>query len=877
MSAQAGSIGAIVLGVVVGAVGLYTGQYYLLFTAATLIAGGAIGLSYKPKSDTGANAQAQELRVATAAIGNPVPVVFGEARVTPNFLRVEPEQMTVEKIEKEAEGGKGGGSQPKQFLGYDYYVPWEMGLCMGPVDEVGQVYSMPGEVWMIDADEAWTAFDGSGQVELALDNRDEDAPESGLARVFDGRANQVRPADHFSDDGISYRHLCWVLMGISAKGFYIGRTPQPKTYQFMIRRLPKPYRDDNTLVPMEVRGSTDSDDPSYVQANPAAIIYEAMTNKVWGRGLSSDLFDEDSFIFVAEYLAAKNIGMSLLLEGADNMADLLEGIFRHCKVLLTWDGELYKVMALTDQRTTHGEILTLSESDLSNFRLNVPLWETSTTNELRGEFTSALRGYRSDMVHIQDLANVAILEGRTVSERINLPGFADYNLAFRQLARIMSEMSYPFHTAEWEMNRFGSHLQVGNVVRVIWKEFTENPVTTYWMILRITDGASADENIKVSAVQDPLIFPVEGEELDVTVPTVHSWERIAEVDESLVYKQPDITRETDPITPVTSFELGAIAMQGAGERTIITGEKVHPAMTHCRGLWSYSGATYESLGSLPAWAITGTLIDAMPADEYWNRSAGYEFTITNTTLGAAIQGANIIQSDNDDLETLLAAGLHWLIVGDELMQVGLIEHVSGSTYRLRNIIRGRLGCRARHHATGATIFYMPQPSSGFDTRALPYGALMWFQAQPVGNQGPTADGTNFRPYHYGDNNERYLAMGRRPLPPRAVDIAEDVTTIALTCRPRYFNQGGGVRRFLEAIVSPSASLGGMTFATQQYNAAGAAIDTLPVDSPHVFTAPTIDTPAIVEVTLAKASGVAAIRLYSKLDGRLSAEYAHFTL
>ncbi len=876
------------LGVVIGIVAIYTQQYYMLFTAAMMIAGGAYGLTYKPKTDSGQNAQ-QDMRVATASLGNPIPVIFGECRVTPNFIRIDPELMTVTENRVEQEGGKGGGV-PDQLAGYNYFVPWEQALCMGPVDMVGTIYSMPGEVDMLDLDEPWEEFDGDGRLQLVINNRDEEAPESGVVLVYNGRADQVRlvdpfvysfvtqPAPPYSSDGIPYQNVCWAQHGITSAGFFMGHYPQPKTYQYMLRRLPKCYRDDATIVTdIKTRGSDNPSDPSYWQANAAAIIYEIITNKLWGRGLSSDIIDEDSFAMVSEYLAAKNIGLSLILEAADNIADILDGLFRHCKVLLTWDGEYYKLICLLDQRTTHGEILSLNESDLRDFQVSVPTWEASTTNELRGEFTSRERGYRPDVVHHQDLANIDILNGRSVVERITLPAFADFNLAFQQLARILSETSYPFMTAEWNMNRFGSNIQVGNVVRIVWEEFTGTTMTSYWLVLRIQDGASGDENIKVTAIQDQLLAPILGEELDVDVPNIHPWERVVPVDPDDVYVTPPITTSTDQIVPSTAFELPAILMGGNQERTVVTGEKVHPALLVLQGAYSTDDDNFLSLGSLPSYSITGTLQTAMRGNEYWNRGdAGYEVELTQPDVFTSEFTITDI-GEADDLNTLTSTQINFLIVGDELMQVGWIEHLGAGVFKLRNIIRGRFGTKIRHHAAGVSVFFLRGPSSGFDTDTLVQNIPTWFMAIPVGHSGATAEGISFPiPHEHADNDGKYLGLGRRPLEPRPVS-ATGGGTVVLTARPRYFGRGAGVNSFNDAMNNPETDITGMTFAVQQFDDAGDAIDVIPVVAVHSFTAPTLSTPSELEVTFTRASGAVVARLYSRLAGQQSAEFAEFAI
>ena len=57
-------------------------------------------------------------------------------------------------------GGK-GGKKPKNLSHYLYTLPFEAGLCVGPIDAIGQIYSMPGEKPVIDVEDpedAWQEF-----------------------------------------------------------------------------------------------------------------------------------------------------------------------------------------------------------------------------------------------------------------------------------------------------------------------------------------------------------------------------------------------------------------------------------------------------------------------------------------------------------------------------------------------------------------------------------------------------------------------------------------------------------------------------------------------------------------------------------------------
>lgn len=266
---------SIVLGAILVVTGIGT------FAGIMLIAGGIYSLAFAPKTPDQEAAQAQELNVATSSVGHPVPVVFGEVRMTPNFMDYS--DSTFRSVEVKGEKpGKGGGDAEAPTLGFDYYLQWEYGICMGPVDAIGAVHTVPGEVLMHEG--GWTTF-SIDYMELSLD----DEKSGGVVRIYRGADDQTRIAsgDSYQSKGMNYRNVCWALVGVGDNGYKMGQQPTPPTLQFEIRRLPKPTRDDLTTPSIRTRGSFDSGHPAYTAANPAAIVYELLTNKVWGRGLSA--------------------------------------------------------------------------------------------------------------------------------------------------------------------------------------------------------------------------------------------------------------------------------------------------------------------------------------------------------------------------------------------------------------------------------------------------------------------------------------------------------------------------------------------------------------------------------------------------------------
>ncbi|MEM7568152.1 MAG: phage tail protein [Pseudomonadota bacterium] len=77
-----------------------------------------------------------DLSVQSAAFGRPIPLVYGAGRYAGNVLW---STGLVEKREEESQGGKGGPSVTN--VTYSYSASFAVGLCAGPIHDVGRVWA----------------------------------------------------------------------------------------------------------------------------------------------------------------------------------------------------------------------------------------------------------------------------------------------------------------------------------------------------------------------------------------------------------------------------------------------------------------------------------------------------------------------------------------------------------------------------------------------------------------------------------------------------------------------------------------------------------------------------------------------------------------
>lgn len=907
MSGKAGSIGSLVVGAVLVVVGIATSAYgggSLIGPGIALMAGGAIGLAFSPKAISQASTRPQDLAVATAADGVPLPVVFGEQRVVGNFMNYTRDQFRSQRVTGRGDGSKGGDATPANVIGFDYFLTFEYGLCMGKIDEIVQVLSVPGERKMMgDAPPpvVYGALDVFKEIQLdSLDPTAAAGSESGVVRVYKGTPTQVRiaaadPYDYREDrksgpirkgyfyqigghlsvnfttfgaanntvgtqfvatststniltvndwlvefTGLNYRFIAWAEF----LDFRIGRFPQPKSYHFVIRRFPAHdsnyvmLRPDGTAITgFSVRGSADNTKPAYNQANPAAVMYECLTDKVWGRALPQDMFDESSWIGAATFFESRHIGMSFTLDSADRLFTVLDGIRLQFKMILTWDGQSLKVRCLLDLTTTHAHIQILSKADIRGLRVVRPLW-AATVNEIRVEFQNRSKNWRPDSVHVRDHANFQVT-GRINSAVANLQGITDFNTARRQGLRILRERAYPLETLEWEMNRFHSQIEVGDVVGVRWDEWDQES-TVYVLVGKIEDSDSETDSIKVSAVEDVALTPTVGDEATPTPPTVYPWEKVPDIPESDVQLWSGELPAAPTDKPAVVIEVPAILknLSYPGFSGLVIGIGQLPAAHYSEIAWYFAkepGSTFKLsrfFTANAAFGISGTLSTAIEFQYFDRSTTGFQFTLLDPTQDEAALLAMFTACDGpgDDLETVITNVGPIMVCDEEFFQIGKIDRLSVNSYRARNIVRGRWGSTPRRKASGKSMFFvaaLPDPVA-ISTDLTANTKYKWKAIATVGGASTPLqyeNGVDFFIHHESllpsgvSEDHTYLMQSEDPLPPSFYDIADgpnmtvtfppgaavSVDTWLIRVRPRFTNFGAETSGLQATIYQPTVA------------------------------------------------------------------------
>lgn len=767
-------------------------------------------------------------------------------------------------LEKDQAGTK---HLPKEYdeyvTGYNYYLSWELGFCMGPVDAFIAMWTYPGESRVITNtgegltpgnDYTFTAA-GSGQ--------------GGRVRFYPGRADQTRNAgDVYLTDYTNYRNTCFAVM----EGYWMGNTPAPPSFAAEVQRFPVCLDSGGALVSgIKVRGgvmpstvattsaswavgtttlftaddryqegakivlagylpagmngewtvssvasgeirismtnpgaitagtSRPREHSSYHDANPAAILWEILTNKVWGRGLDPDTLDEASFISASEWCESNSVGMSFTLESQDALSSAVDLIRSHVSMILVPVGSVTRCRILLDRSTAYDPLIRLNSDQVTDVSFSRPAWP-STVNELRVEFTNAANNYQPEIVLVQDDGNIATV-GTINSDRIALQAFSNRDTTERMARMMLGQLSSPLATLTCKMNRFDSRLVPGDFVQFEWSEWAAGTTTTFWRVVEISDAEMSAQGISLTLTEDPYCTPLETAPTGDFVPGVPAYEGRANLTDE------DVSLAEDTRLP---YSAGAMSVQvhelniwqsDAGALYFLTAQRTEGLTASLKVFYREDGTSddFVSSGRIAPWAIHGVLQSSIPAN---GRTTARGATI-NITLELASERARFLEYCNvcptvaEDLDRATGSETNWLLIGGELFIVAMAEAgVGAADVIVTAYVRGQYGTDREAHAVDDPVAFIyqfiPQVYT-LRSDQMPVNIPLEFQIFPISYDGRTGEeisvvGT------LADTSRKALAVQRW----EAAAIADDWT---LAVWPRFHNRGADSVGDLEEVLA----------------------------------------------------------------------------
>lgn len=720
------------------------------------------------------DAVAGDFEFTSASESVTIPVIFGIIRNPGNFLRYDKSTFQAAPIYatyEQPKGGKGGEPETETVAtiqGYNYYMSFDLGLCMGEVDEVRQIY----DGTKLTAMSSPASFTGDSVVMVATN-----AESSGTVRVYRGSAAQTRvPGEVYSDAQSNYRGVCFA----SFQTFWIGTSPTPRSYLFELHRRPRVLDDDgNAIADFPVRGSNNPADAEWYDANPAAIIWEILTNKEWGSGSPAALLDVESFRKCAKYYESKKIGLSLSLESQDDLGSYIDTIRQHVGLILVRSGSVTKAICLLDTVNNEIKDVLSAESVMMEPQFSRPAYP-SQTNEIKVRFINRSNGFKQETVLQQDAAAIANAQ-RVNSKELQMNGFPSRRLAEEQAFRMLYEMSYPQATLTILVNRT-LRAAPGELFEFRWGEFSEGTAVTYWRIRRITEKK---EGFEVEASEDIYSTPYEGTPVPHQ-PLVPAFEGATlRTDADINFGEDTATPEDlDPVFVIeeniwlSRYRPAAIAVTRDGGNG------------HINTAWYWTSDTVDKsfINTNTGKAATGFLRSDITAERIGVVRGQRTFQIEFDSEFEAVEAmasASKVNVSTDHFETVLQGTGDMLVIGNEIFVVGKItESATPGYHDVVAYMRAMHGTDAAEHSSGDRLFFIGTWNRGFEivmTESMPINEALAISATAITTRGEEAVSFEWE----GQLQRRGIC----PFAPSLRNVSKVGSVWTCSLRPRWHKDG----------------------------------------------------------------------------------------
>ena len=660
-----------------------------------------------------------EFDVSTADYGVVISDVLGVTKLTGNIFWYCCNRTRAIKKTQAIEGGKGGGSSKKKtthVVGYEYYLTWATGICIGPIDTLYAVYKDDKLVW-------------EGELDNPVSGGEETIVLSGMGSMTiyfgtdDQVANTVIGTHLGGSPNIPYRHTCWAFFNNCLISSKYNRVP---TIKFVIRKTPTFSFNVNNII-------------GKYNYNPAHALWYILDQSGMCE-LDSDYLDTTYFSDMADTLSTDKRGISILFKRQQSALTYLESILKHIDGIIRYNNSGKLAPVLIRAGIAYDDVPKISEEDiLDDVQLTRRSW-LETINEVKVQYSKLIRGtdqasyfdqttekfyelvsggggseitsggigFQTDALSFRDTANISAND-RINSIDLTMPLFNTYDNINWITDRKLREGSYPLAQINFPVNRNHFKYEVGDVFILNYAPYDFEKIV--FRVKQIREDGLESEDIEVSAI----------EAIDY-VSAFSTVELIGGIGIAL----------DQPVSPLTHIKILEAPWLFGPQTGVIVVPLVAREMDYELGYQLYFSTddiTYIGIGTGSSYGSYGTLVAEYPnttAD--WDTTVGFEITFSN--------------DDVDEIETVTTAqaqaGYNLAILGDEIICVRTITPVSGDKYAFSGIVRGKYDTTKTTHPIGTKFYFIGMDYDQFEYLEFISGNTVYFKLVPY-SQTDTGD------------------------------------------------------------------------------------------------------------------------------------------
>ena len=311
----------------------------------------------------------------------------------------------------------------------------------------------------------------------------------GTAKVYEVAYNQYAIYTWVSYlKGIAHMFFNWSASPGSDYAVVCNSSGQTPSMKFVVKNL---LESSPISTPAILDGNSD-----LVGDNPAAIVYDILTNKQWGLGIDSGKIDTDSFNYVAgKFVTGRLYGLNFVLNDLTTGKDILDRIREAADVFLFEENDTFYLKLLYDAEAT--SVLTITDDDTTGVSVSRQTWK-QIDNVFEGEYIEPQLNYEKKTLIVRNEAAIFNADGIERKKKIDLTMFISPSVASQRLNEIMQRESVPKISASFNVGRSAYALRPGDLVT--WTN-TEYAISGIFRVIEVGIGTLDDMSITVSVIQ----------------------------------------------------------------------------------------------------------------------------------------------------------------------------------------------------------------------------------------------------------------------------------------------------------------------------------------------------------------------------------------
>lgn len=625
------------------------------------------------------------------------------------------------------------GGSSSQTIGYRYSMGILMGICRGQIDSLLEIEVGGREAWKfttldpIDGPTAGKTEPGRFRIAAAnlFGGDDGEGGIDGDAWLLTGTPDQVLP-DRAEPvlgslvDAPQYRGVTTVFYD----GLICTLNPYPKPWKFKVRRVfsgwqgPVWYAGKAAIDILFDEVTDGLTWQRMIRAmNPAHILYQALTDKSWGRGLSANRLDVESFRKAADALYEEQFGMCIRWTRTSSLQTFVQTILDHIGGVLRQDKVtgLYKLILLRRDYSISALPVYSPENGILEVREASAGATFGAVNEVIVKYQDPVKNEQAQ-VKANNIAAIQMMNATATVTR-EYPGAPTAELALRLAQRDLRVESTSLRRVVAVFSRSAWRLQPGDVF--VFEDLSRFIGRTVMRIATVEEAGNTRGDLIITAVQDVFALALTSFGGAQPVPPPPVPPGPPPLPSAFAPPPPPAVAPDPPVAPQFGLEMPYVSVA----RLLSPGDFA---------AWPDNSGMAAMHMARPTPTALSVVIDVLSDTPVSHSAASDNFTpyfLISNDLGYN-QSAAIPYYQVQDLELVQVGQL--AMIGQELVRITAID----SLLRRISIARGVGDTRPHQHPAGSALWVI-QDGGATDRRARPAGMNVVLSGRPRNSFGPS--------------------------------------------------------------------------------------------------------------------------------------------